>query len=896
MPELKVDTKIPFGQVLVGKYRVTREIGRGGMAAVYEAEQLTLGKKVAVKVLNAELSASKIVIERFIREARAAASVKSPNIVDIYDSGTLEDGRPFITMEMLEGETLYDRMTRIRLIDATTTVSIITQCAKGLSKAHAVGIVHRDLKPENIFLLKTEDGEELIKILDFGLAKFYAPVKSDEKTARLTREGAVFGTPAYMSPEQVKGQGSVDHRADLWALGCMTFECLTGRPVWNTDQGVAMTFASIAAAQLPVPSRLRPDLPPAFDEWFKKALERDASKRFQTARELADALARAFGGGPISVVSAADIDGLETLAMGRPPSGVLMSAREESGPRAGGTEDGGADPDAPTVAQRSAPMGGSTPGGPQREAAPSAVEMPPTASSAGVAQPSPRLRVVRMVVSGLALVASTLAAYWAWAKVLSPQIFTPVVQSNAVVATDGQGTAGVDAGGLPLEPKWAVTISEGQKLFSEGDPSGAQKKFKEAQEALAPVGIARAFQEQTRAGAAGTGPCKMLAFSHPRLLERGGAGSNAHLPTIAGIGKAAIVAWTDDHELPGHEHVYSLVVDSTGHPTSLPRDLTPEAADVGGGSLLNVGDHVVLLYGDKTGREAGVRIRAIDETGRIAGDSLLVGAARGGTYWPSVGQAPDGFFVAWQDDRDGTGDELFLRHLGRRLEPLGPEERATDYVGSPKQPAVVRTPSVAVASNALYLTYELDRDPKLHLIERMRLALGAPALATGLESPKTPRAPKKDRELGDVQLINEDKVPGSAPTIACGSEGCFLAWNGDAPPRPGGAESAAGVFVALIDPVEGKVVWRKMFAAKGAHPTLSSSAEGQVMVAYYEGGRVKMAVLTRDGVGPTSVVAHISGDQPRPSLASGRAGEWLVAWQDTEERHSEVYAARVVCK
>src|SRR4051794_4269627 len=150
------ESKIPVGQVLVGKYRVVREIGRGGMAAVYEAEHLALGKKVAVKVLAAELSASTIVIERFFREARAAASIKSPYIVDIYDSGRLEDGRPFICMEMLEGESLYDRMARARIIDVETTLRVITHCAKALSKAHAAGIVHRDLKPENIFLTKNE--------------------------------------------------------------------------------------------------------------------------------------------------------------------------------------------------------------------------------------------------------------------------------------------------------------------------------------------------------------------------------------------------------------------------------------------------------------------------------------------------------------------------------------------------------------------------------------------------------------------------------------------------------------------------------------------------------------------------------------------------------------------
>ncbi len=119
----------------------------------------------------------------------------------------------------------------------------------------------------------------------------------------LTREGAVFGTPAYMSPEQVKGQGNVDHRADLWALGCMAYECLIGRPVWNMDQGVAMTFASIATGPIPVPSHARPDLPASFDAWFKKCLERDPNNRYQGAKELADAFVEAWGQRPVSSAS-----------------------------------------------------------------------------------------------------------------------------------------------------------------------------------------------------------------------------------------------------------------------------------------------------------------------------------------------------------------------------------------------------------------------------------------------------------------------------------------------------------------------------------------------------------------------------------------------------------------
>src|SRR3954471_24930713 len=292
-------SKIPLGTVLAEKYRLTREIGRGGMAAVYEAENVDIGKRVAVKVLAAELTTSTIVVERFLREARAAAAISSPFICDVYDSGKLEDGRPFLVLELLEGESLYERMTRVRQINMTTTVQMVSQVARGLMKAHAAGVVHRDLKPENIFLTKDEEGRLLSKILDFGLAKFYAPVEGSggEKQARLTREGAVFGTPAYMSPEQVRGQGAVDHRADLWALACIVYECFTGRTVWSTEQGVAMTFAQIASAPLPRPAQYRPDLPETFTGWFDKALDRDIDQRFQTAKEFSEALTNALAPG-----------------------------------------------------------------------------------------------------------------------------------------------------------------------------------------------------------------------------------------------------------------------------------------------------------------------------------------------------------------------------------------------------------------------------------------------------------------------------------------------------------------------------------------------------------------------------------------------------------------------
>ncbi len=286
--------KIQPGDILASKYRVIRSIGRGGMATVYEAENQSIAKRVAVKVLSADLTASNTVVERFLREARAAASVRSPYICDVYDSGRIDSGQPYLVLELLEGESLYEHMTRVREMDVATTLTIVSQVCRGLAKAHSQGIVHRDLKPENIFLTRDEDGNLLCKILDFGLAKFYEG-SDDNPRPRLTREGAVFGTPAYMSPEQVRGQNSADQRADLWALACITYECLTGRTVWNVEQGVAMTFAQIAGGNLPDPLKFRPDLPPEFGQWFKRALDRKIENRQQSPQAVIDELLTAFG-------------------------------------------------------------------------------------------------------------------------------------------------------------------------------------------------------------------------------------------------------------------------------------------------------------------------------------------------------------------------------------------------------------------------------------------------------------------------------------------------------------------------------------------------------------------------------------------------------------------------
>jgi serine/threonine-protein kinase len=886
------ESKIPVGTVLVGKYRVVREIGRGGMAAVYEAEQLSLGKRVALKVLAAELAASTIVIERFFREAKAAASVKSPYIVDVYDSGRLDDGRPFISMELLEGESLYDRMARVRIIDVDTTMHVVVHTAKGLVKAHAAGIVHRDLKPENIFLTKGEDGDDVCKILDFGLAKFYAPVNPEEKSQkRLTREGAVFGTPAYMSPEQVKGHGNVDHRADLWALGCMAYECLIGRPVWNMDQGVAMTFAAIATGPIPVPSRARSDLPAGFDAWFKKCLERDPARRYQSAKELADGFVEAWGQRPTSSASFPNLNPVPSSGSMRPPpaihaggleaqelsSNVLDSVRPGV-PVAPGSkrEVNGRNDDSVPVGARAS------------------TEVPPSEPQTPIphAKPSP----LRMALSGVSLVGSVTLAIFVWVKFLSPQVFAPIVQSTAAPTPSLEPSGGATTGQVPAEePKWAPTIAEGQRLFTAGDLAAAQRKFKEAQDIPGGANVGKVFADQSRWAERSTAPCKPVAFSRPRLWS---LGRNGERPTIAATSKGAVVAWTDDHEVKERDHVYGVMIDMTGRPIGPIRDLTPEATLAARPLLNAVGsDRLVLLFWDENKKDSDIRVRLLDGDGRIdlyKGQSIRVGAApRPRQSWPSIDKGPNGFWVVWQDERDKENEhDLFARRLSNDLEPVGGEMRLTDYVPPPKKNAALpaprvsaKFPSVAVAANTLMVAFRLERDRERN-IARLRVPLDG--LEKGLDESRDPN--RSDRFLGeDVVLVSEEKAPAEAPAMACGLDGCFVVWHGE----------TGGAFAAMIDPKEGRYVWRKRISDRSGRPSLGVN-EGRVAVAYYDRGSVKLAFLTFDGVGPASILFRIHDmSVPRPTVAAGsQKNEWYLAWQDSDVPRglAEVYAARVVCR
>jgi serine/threonine protein kinase len=280
------DEAIPdlAGTVLEGAYRLVRLIGRGGMGAVYEAVQLRLNKRVAVKLMSRESAADMVSLERFRREAKITSKLGHPHLVNLVDFGTAESGQPYLVMEYLEGEDLDQRLQATYRLPVDTAARIVMQAASALGAAHAQDVVHRDLKPANIFLLQVPGEPEFVKVLDFGISKVKAA-----NGRRLTGVQSVVGTPAYMSPEQAMGRSDdTDHRADQWALACIAWEMLCGHPPFMADDTTALFFQIIRIEPTSL-SKQVPDLPVAAEGVLRRALAKRYTDRYPSIREFARA-------------------------------------------------------------------------------------------------------------------------------------------------------------------------------------------------------------------------------------------------------------------------------------------------------------------------------------------------------------------------------------------------------------------------------------------------------------------------------------------------------------------------------------------------------------------------------------------------------------------------------
>jgi len=284
MPSLEQETESELnalvGTTVAGKYRVDRLIGRGGMGAVFQAANLSIGKRVALKFLDHEAAQNREACQRFQREAEAAGMAESAHIVQIFDSGVTDGGLPFLVMELLIGEDLRARLEREGRLSVPTALRITSQVLRALVRAHDAGIVHRDLKPDNVFLCARDDDPSFVKLVDFGISKVARARTADT----LTHRGAVLGTAFYMSPEQAQSFADIDGRTDLFSVGTILFEMLTGKPphVGRTYEAVLIAICTNDAVDL---RTLAPEVPAPVAALVARALRRDRDQRFQSAQE-----------------------------------------------------------------------------------------------------------------------------------------------------------------------------------------------------------------------------------------------------------------------------------------------------------------------------------------------------------------------------------------------------------------------------------------------------------------------------------------------------------------------------------------------------------------------------------------------------------------------------------
>jgi len=302
---------ISVGQT-IGNYRITAKLGEGGMGVVYLAEHPVIGKKVAMKAIHPELSRNADVISRFVTEAQAVNQIGHDNIVDIADFGNTPDGEFYFVMELLQGEPLSERLKREGALPAARALGIAMQIADALAASHEHGIVHRDLKPENVFLLHRGGSHDFVKVLDFGLAKLTV---GEGRVTHKTRTGYLMGTPYYMSPEQCEGKAEIDHRSDIYSLGVLLFEMLTGKVPFG-GEGYGEIIVKHITMPPPSVRTIVADLRRDFDAVLYRALAKDRDSRFQTMRELRDALAapEAYAAGAPMAVMPEDSSGIARAA------------------------------------------------------------------------------------------------------------------------------------------------------------------------------------------------------------------------------------------------------------------------------------------------------------------------------------------------------------------------------------------------------------------------------------------------------------------------------------------------------------------------------------------------------------------------------------------------------
>lgn len=377
------------GDLVADKYRIERLLGEGGMGHVYAAIHEQLGLRVAIKILSPTLSQNEDAVRRFSREARASVRIQSEHVARVLDVGQLDNGAPYMVMEFLSGNDLSHELKERGALPTQEAIQYVLQASEAVAEAHALGVIHRDLKPANLFLTRRPDGSPLVKVLDFGIAKAIAPEQGAfEPSPSLTATHSFLGSPAYMSPEQVRTPKSVDTRSDIWSLGTILYELLMGELPFRGSNALDL-LAAVASDPMPSIRQKRPDVSPELEAVIAKCLEKKSVDRYDNVAAFAQALAPHAP--PQSLQTVSRISGIQ-----RAPSATALL--------------GGALPDGATL--RSTPAG--APGVDSRSNPPS---VPPQAAEkrtvtdfgrSEAAKPGSRSRLVAAGAAALVVVAAVL--------------------------------------------------------------------------------------------------------------------------------------------------------------------------------------------------------------------------------------------------------------------------------------------------------------------------------------------------------------------------------------------------------------------------------------------------------------------------------------------------------
>jgi hypothetical protein len=479
------------------------------------------------------------------------------------------------------------------------------------------------------------------------------------------------------------------------------------------------------------------------------------------------------------------------------------------------------------------------------------------------------------------LSALSLGAYAIWLYVLHPP-GQPTVVHNPTPKPKGSASAApvVTSGPRAVETDaYATKIAHAQELLAGGDGKGALDAFKDAMKGGASVARS-VYSHMSVAIEEPSGPCKLTGVSRPRPYS---IELPVSRPTLLHSSAGTVFVWVDNHQDPKKRQAYAVLLDDALRRTSPDIPVTPEAYSARQVQLIPAGDKFVLLYWDDGGNEPGVYARFISHDGHIAGPPRLISSVKKGDLFAAITPGEGGkFWAAWQEEVDKGSSDIVARELDADLQPLGDPVRLTAILAPKASTTAAGTPAIAVAHGHLYVSFSINRGFEHLQVYLLRVPLSDASLKTGLLPPKKPT--NQERFVGQAQLLSRDGK-NTTPVIACATDGCFVAWDDD----------KAGASVAFVDKDKGQMLWRRDMPLKVVRPAVAVAGNSAV-ISWFDESRLRIAPLTRDGIGAVTSLSRVSGFQPQPDLAAGeKPGQWYISWRDYESAHLEVFALRTEC-